>query len=329
MSTLLPALLHDLRYGFRTLRRTPGFTAVAVIVLALGIGVNATVFSVANAVFFRPLPVADPDTVVRVYSNRFSNVQLRTYLELRDRNSTLSGLAGFTLRSFGLTVDAEPEHAFGEIVTGNYFPVLGVSAARGRLLGPSDDLAGAPPAVVLSDAFWVRRFGASPDVVGKTVSLNSVPFTIVGIADQRFTGVLAPLAGDLWVPFATDSQLRPALDPAARLQGSMHLVGRLKPGANRAQAQADLDTIGRQLRAAAGQPVRDRAVTVYGSTMLHPEASTAVTTFTAVLMTVVALVLLIVCVNVANLVLARAAGRDVELAVRQSLRGRGRLRAPD
>jgi macrolide transport system ATP-binding/permease protein len=326
MPTLLSALMHDLRYGFRTLRRTPGFTAIAIVVLALGIGVNATVFSVANAFFFRPLPINDPDAVVRVYSNRFSNTRLPVYHELRDRNSTLSGLAGFQMRSFGLTVDAEPEHAFGETVSGNYFPVLGIAAARGRLLGPSDDVAGAPPAVVLSHAFWVRRFGASPDVVGRTVSLNSVPFTIVGVADKRFPGVLGPLAGDLWVPLAADAQLRPGLDPAARLQGSLHLVGRLKPGATREQAQADLDTIGRQLRAAAGEPVREAAVTVYGSTMVPPEASTAITAFTAVLMTVVALVLLIVCVNVANLALARAAGRDVELAVRQSLgAGRGRL----
>src|SRR5688572_5607066 len=218
MPALLSALMHDLRYGFRTLRRTPGFTAIAIVVLALGIGVNATVFSVANAFFFRPLPVSDPDRVVRVYSNRYSNTRLPAYHELRDRNSTLSGLAGFQLRSFGLTVDAEPEHAFGETVSGNYFPVLGVPAARGRLLGPSDDVAGAPAAVALSHAFWVRRFGASPDVVGKTVLLNSVPFTIVGVAHERFPGVLGPLAGDFWVPLAADSLLRPSLDPTTRLQ---------------------------------------------------------------------------------------------------------------
>lgn len=324
----MPLLFQDVRYGLRTLARTPGFTVMAVAVLALGIGVNATVFSLANAFFLRPLPVSDPGTIVRVYSNRFSNVRYRTYLELRDRNSTLAGLAAFQLRSFGLRIDADTEHAFGETVTGNYFPVLGVAPARGRLLGPSDDRAGAPAAVVLSHAFWVRRFGRSPEAVGRTLSLNDQPFTIVGVAPEGFTGVLAPLAGDLWVPLATDALLRPAVDEATRLDTmSFHLTGRLKPGVDRAQAQADLDTIGRQLRAAAGEPERpQRAVTVYGSTMLHPEASQPVTAFTAVLMTVVALVLLIVCVNVANLVLARAAGRDVELAVRQSLgAGRGRL----
>ncbi len=320
--------IQDLRYGLRTLSRAPGFTAMSVAVLALGIGVNATVFSLANAVFLRPLPVSNPHEIVRVYANRYSNVRYRTYVALRDRNSTLSGLAAFQGQAFGLRIDADVEHAFGEVVSGNYFSILGVAPAMGRLLVPADDRPGAPPAAVLSHAFWVRRFGASPSAVGRTISLNGQPFTIVGVATERFTGVLAPLVGELWVPLATDSLLRPALDEATRLETmSFHLAGRLKPGVDRARAQADLDTIGRQLRADAGDPDRPQAaVTVYGSTMLHPEASQPVTVFTAALMTVSALVLLIVCVNVANLVLARAAGRDVELALRQSLgAGRGRL----
>lgn len=149
----MPALLQDIRYGFRSLGRTPGFTAIAVAVLALGIGANATVFSLTNAFFLRPLPVSDPDAFVRVYSNRFSNTRYRTYAELRDRNSTLADLAAFHLRSFGLRVDGDNEHTFGEIVTGTYFPTIGISAGRGRLLVPSDDVSGAPPVVVLSHAF--------------------------------------------------------------------------------------------------------------------------------------------------------------------------------
>jgi len=319
-------LARDLRYAIRTLVRTPGFTAMAVAVLALGIGVNAAVFSLANAFFLRPLPVSDPSSLVRVYSNRFSNTRQRTYLELRDRNRTLAALAAFQLQSFGLRIDTETEHAFGELVTGNYFPALGITAAHGRLLTESDDRAGAPPAVVLSHAFWTRRFAAAPGAIGRTIAINGHPFTIVGVAGRGFTGVLAPLAGALWVPLATDAVLRPGLSPAARLDGtSFHLVGRLKPGIDRGQAQAELDAIGRQLRGDAGQPARGPAVTVYGSTMLHPEASQPITVFTSALMTVVGLVLLIVCVNVANLVLARAAGRVPELAVRQSL-GAGRWR---
>ena len=320
-------VLQDLRYGIRTLTRTPGFTLMAVAVLALGIGVNATVFSLANAFFLRPLPVSDPGSIVRVYANRFSNIRYRTYRELRDRNSTLSGLTAFQLRSFGLRIDDDVEPAFGEIVSGEYFPVLGVRAAHGRLLEPADDRAGAPPAVVLSHAFWTRRFGRAPAVVGTTIGLNGQPFTVVGVASEQFTGVLAPLRGELWVPYTTDALLRPGLDESARLdRDGMHLVGRLKPGVDRARAQAELDGIGRQIRQAQGDPDRGPAMTVYGSTMVHPEISTPIAAFTAVLMTVVALVMLIVCVNLANLVLARAAGRDMELAIRQSLgAGRGRL----
>ena len=324
----MAAVLHDIRYGCRALGRTPGFTAIAVAVLALGIGANTTVFSLANAFFLRPLPVADPGSFVRVYSNRFSNTRHRTYAELRDRNSTLSDLAAFQLRSFGLRVETENEHTFGEIVTGNYFSTIGIAAGRGRLLVPSDDETGAPPVAVLSHAFWLRRFGGDPNAVGRTIALNGQPFTIVGIAPQGFTGILAPLAGSLWVPLASDAVLRPGPDLAGRMtRDSFHLAGRLKPGVDRARAQIELDTIGRQIRAADGDPERDRpAVTVYGSSMLHPEMSRAATVFTGILLAVVALVLLIVCVNVANLVLARASGRDREIAVRQSLgAGRGRL----
>jgi predicted permease len=323
----MPALLQDFRFGLRALGRTPGFTAIAVAVLALGIGANATVFSLANAFFLRPLPVADAGAFVRVYSNRFSNTRYRTYAELRDRNATLAELAAFQLRSFGLRVDADNEHTFGEIVTGNYFSIIGATAARGRLLVPSDDVAGAPPVAVLSHAFWLRRFGGAPDAVGRTIALNGQPFVIVGIAPKEFTGILSPLTGSLWVPLAADAVLRPGPDLSARMaRESFHLAGRLKPGIDRARAQVDLDTIGRQIRASQGLPDRGPAVTVYAATMLHPEMSGAVTVFTGILLAVVALVLLIVCVNVANLVLARAAGRDREIAVRQSLgAGRGRL----
>jgi predicted permease len=181
--------------------------------------------------------------------------------------------------------------------------------------------------VVLSHAFWTRRFGAAPDVIGRALSLNGHPFTIIGVAGQEFTGAIHPLVGEFWVPLTTDAVLRPALDSAARLDTiSFHLIGRLKPGIDRARAQADLDTIGRQHRRERGDPDNRQAVTVYGSRVLVPEFSSPVTAFVAVLMTLVAVVLLIVCVNVANLVLARAASRRVEWAIRQSLgAGRGRL----
>src|SRR5262245_8436017 len=141
--------VYDLRYGLRSLIRTPGFTIMAVTVLALGIGVNAAVFSLVNAAFLRPLPVATPAELVRVYSNRVSNTLCRTYVELRDRNSTLSGLTAFQMLSFAVRIDSESEHAFGEIASGDYFPVLGITAARGRLFGPTDDRPDAAPVMVL------------------------------------------------------------------------------------------------------------------------------------------------------------------------------------
>ncbi len=323
----MSGFLQDVRYGLRTLIRTPGFTAIAVTVLAIGIGANSVVFSLANAFFLRPLAAPDPENIVRVYSNRYSNTPYRWFVEYRDRNSTLVGLAASQLQSLALRIDTETEHAFGTIVSGDYFPILGVAAARGRLLGPADDLAGAPAVVVLSHAFWARRFASAPDVMGRTLALNGQPFTIVGVAERNFTGVIHPLVGEFWVPLAADAVLRPVADPAARLDTiSLHLIGRLKPGVDRARAQADLDTIGRQLQRARGEPGDRQAVTVYGSRVLVPEFSSPMTAFVGVLMTLVGVVLLIICVNLANLVLARAAGRRVELAIRRSLgAGRGRL----
>ena len=206
--------------------------------------------------------------------------------------------------------------------------MLGVTAARGRLFGPDDDRSDAPPVAMLSHSFWTRRFGASSDAIGRTIAVNDATFTVVGVVSADFTGLMSPLRGDFWLPVSADALLRPALEPAARMDSlTMHLVGRLKPGVDRVTAQADLDTIGRQLRAAAGHgSERGQAVTVYAGTTLHPEIAPPVAVFTGILMAAVALVLLIVCVNVANLVLARAAGRTTELAIRQSLgAARGRL----
>jgi hypothetical protein len=204
----MAGLLHDVRFGFRTLSRSPGFALVAVAVLAIGIGANAAVFTLANAFFLRPLAVEDPGTLVRVYSNRHSNTAYRAYVEYRERNATLEALAAFQMRSFGARIDAETEHVFGTIVSGDYFPVLGVSAALGRILGPVDDRPEAAPVVVLSHAFWTRRFAASREVIGRTIALNDRPFTVVGIAPERFTGLMTPLSGDLWVPLSSDALLR-------------------------------------------------------------------------------------------------------------------------
>jgi len=324
----LERLLQDLRYGLRTLGRAPGFTAVAILVLALGIGANATVFTLVNAFFLKPIDATDPGRVVHVYSGRGANTSHRLYLDYRDRNATLEGLAAVQLVSVGLRIDRETEHGFGQIASGNYFSLLGVAAARGRVLAVSDDRPEAPAVVVLAHAFWRQRFAAAPDVIGRTLSINDRPFTIVGVAPEGFTGTTKPLTGDFWVPLSADTVLRPALDAGARLDSlGLHLVGRLKPGVPIARAQADLDTLGRAIRAAAGEPPLDRqVVSVYPGSQLHVEIAPPIVAFVSVLMAVMMLMLLIVCTNVANLVLARAASRQVEMAIRQSIgAGRGRL----
>jgi len=319
--------VQDVRYGARSLMRTPGSTAITIAILSLGIGVLATVFTVVNAYFLNRLPVADATRVVRVFSNRYSNTSQTLYQELRDSNSTLDGLAAFQMMSAGMRLDREIEHGFGTIVSGNYFSLLGIEPARGRLVAQSDDDVGAPPVVALSHRFWVNRFGASDDVVGRTLFLNDKPFTIVGVVQAGYDGAMAPLVGEFWVPLGADAMLRPALTAEQRRNSlSIHMLGRLKPGIDRARAGANLDTIGRQARVARGEPDRRTAVSVYPATMLHPEIARPVAAFLGVLMVVSALVLLIVCVNVANVVLARSAARQVELAIRQAIgAGRGRL----
>ena len=321
-------LWQDTRYGARTLRRTPGFTVTAVLVLALGIGVNATVFSVVNAYFLRLLPVADASGVVRVYSNRWSNSRLETYEALRDRSATLQGLAAFQGMAAGVRLDRETERMTGQVVSGNYFSLLGVRASLGRALTATDDRPDAAPVVVLTHAFWERRFAASADVIGRTVSLNDRAFTIVGVLEPTFAGTMAPLMSDFWLPLSADVLLRPSLGSAERADSlTVHMLGRLAPGATRQQAEAELDTIGRALRAAAGDTATaDPVISVYPALMLHPEIAMPIGLFVGVLMVIVGIVLLIVCVNVANLVLARAASRGTELAIRQSIgAGRGRL----
>ena len=318
--------VQDARYGARTLVRTPGSTAITIAILSFGIGVLATVFTVVNAYFLKRLPAADAARVVRVYSNRYANTSQTLYQELRDRNSTLDGLAAFQMISAGMRLERETEHGFGTIVSGNYFSLLGIGPARGRLLVPADDAVGAPPVVALSHRFWVNRFGAS-DVVGRTLFLNDKPFTIIGVVQAGYDGAMAPLVGEFWVPLGADAMLRPALTAEQRRNSlSIHMLGRLKPGIDRASTAANLDTIGRQVRAAQGGPDRGTAVSIYPATMLHPEIARPVAAFLGVLMVVSVLVLLIVCVNVANVVLARSAARQVELAIRQAIgAGRGRL----
>ena len=318
--------VRDLRHAIRLLRRSPGFTVTAVLILALGVGINTTIFSAANAALLKGLPVTDPDRLVRVFSNTFSNTPYPDYLDYRERSRTIEALTAFHTTTFSLRMGSEAEPVFGELVTDNYFSTLGVGAKIGRTLLPGLGPAGDRGAV-LSHRFWQRRFGGDSTIVGRQVVLNGQELTIVGVAAPSFTGMSAPLVPAVWAPIALAPALLADPDVLANRAGgaTVQMVGRLRPGVGRTAAQTDLETINAQLQQAFPETNRRRGITVHTARTLHPEILVPVAGFAGFLGVVSGLVLVIACLNLATLLLARAAGRRRELGIRQAL-GAGRAR---
>jgi putative ABC transport system permease protein len=313
----MSGLNHDLRYGLRQLRKSPGFTAVAVITLALGIGANTAIFSVVNAVLLRPLGYKDPNRLVRVWHvpppksfpgmTRFA-ASAANYVDWEKQNQTFDHMAIISYRGFDLTGGDRPEQVDATAVSSDFFTTLGVQPILGRTLLPEEDQPGRSHVVVLSYRLWQERFGANRDIVGHDISLDGTSYLVAGVMPASFR---FPDFAQMWTPMAWTDQER-----AVRGEHHYMVIARLKPGVELKQAQADMNTISAQL--AQTYPEDDKG---WGAVVvpLHDDLVADVRPALLVLLGAVAFILLIACVNVANLALAKTFSRQKEIGIRTAL----------
>ncbi len=326
--------LPDLRHAGRTLRRAPGFALIAVATLALGVGGTAGIFAVADAALLRPpAGVREPDRLISLLRDErgdtYRNFSHPDFVDLRDAARALEGLTAYRMAMLsvggerdGGERDGAAERVRGAVVSGSYFGVLGARLALGRPLGAGDDRPDAPPAVVLSDAFWRRAFGADPAVLGATLTLNGQTFAVVGVTEPGFVGVAGGEPAHVWVPLSQFRLTMPYLGDAVladRSAGWLALVGRLRDGASAASAAAELRNAARRLADAYPVTNAGRTVQVLEGAGLYPDDRAEVGDVLGILGGAVALLLAVTCVNVAGLLLVRSAARTREIAARLAL----------
>lgn len=325
----MESLAQDLRLAVRSLRKSPLPAAVAVVSLGLGIGANTAVFSLLNATMLRPLGVAESDRLVSVFTSttggqRHGNTSYPDYLDYRERNDVFSGLAAHTFAPMSVRGASGPRVVMGQLVSWDYFDVLGVRPALGRGFLPEENRSsGTHPVAVLSHGTWRRDFAGDPDILGATVRVNDFPLTVVGVAPAGFRGLLSAVEPALWAPLAMAEQVLPySPNIQSRIDPWLQLVARLESGVSHAGAQARMDALAASLATTFPEANRNKGVVVEAlerTRLGTPEGTDVGRRLLLILLGAVGLVLLVACFNVANLQLARALGREREIALRRCL----------